>query len=131
MIAVIAQIDQKNQLLKKEWEKQKQAEELLIEQQLAGQNGEIKETDIPVNRFPEFVPEAPSQVEVTDTMLQILAMEREKNTIRFLVDQLSVPLNQVEQADAEMNRLKNDESYSRVDISLSDLYAETITKEMQ
>ena len=125
------QTDQKNQLLKKEWEKQKQAEKLLIEQQLAEQNGEIKETDIPVNRFPEFVPEAPGQVEVTDTMLQILAIEREKNTIRFLVDQLSVPLNQVEQADVEMNRLKNDESYSRVDISLSDLYAETITKEMQ
>ena len=98
---------------------------------MSEQNGEIKETDIPVNRFPEFVPEAPGQVEVTDTMLQILAMKREKNTIRFLVDQLSVPLNQVEQADVEMNRLKNDESYSRVDISLSDLYAETITKERQ
>ncbi len=97
---------------------------------MAEQNAEIKETDIPINRIPDFVPEAPRQVEVTDTMLQILAMEREKNIMSFLIDQLNVPIHQVEHADPDMNRIKDDESYSRVDISFSDLYSETILKEM-
>ena len=125
------QTDQKNKMLRQEWEKQKEAENKLIEQQLAEQNDEIKETDIPENKIPEFVPEAPRQVDVSDTMLQILAMEREKNTIGFLVDQLSVPASRVEHEDPEFNRVKNDESYSRADISLSDLYSENMNKEMQ
>ena len=125
------QTDQKNRMLRQEWEKQKKAENKLIEQQLAEQSDEIKETDIPENKIPEFVPEAPRQVNVSDTMLQILAMEREKNAIGFLVDQLSVPASRVEHEDPEFNRVKNDESYSRADISLSDLYSENMNKEMQ
>jgi len=124
------QTQQKNEVRRKEWEKQKAAEKERIEQQLADQDEEIKETDIPVNTIPEFVPEVPAQVKVTDTMLQILAVEREKNAVSFLVDQLSVPSNRAEQSNSGLSRVKDGENYSRVDISLTDLYAETINKEM-
>ncbi|MEE4167216.1 MAG: DUF748 domain-containing protein, partial [Desulfocapsaceae bacterium] len=124
------QTEQKNKLLKEEWEKKKQAEDTAIEQQLAAQNGEIKETDIPTNRIADFVPVAPRQVEVSETMLQILAMEREKNIMSFLINNLAVSPAQLEHTDPDLNRIKNDESYSRADISFSDLYSEIILKEI-
>ncbi len=124
------QTKQKNEMRRQEWEKQKAAELELIEQQLADQDGDIKETDIPINKISEFVPVAPRQVDVTDTMLQILAGEREKNAIGYLVDQLSVPANRVEPADSKINRVKDGERYSRADIALTDLYSETISKDM-
>ncbi len=124
------QTEQKNRLLREEWKKKKEAEETLIAEQLAEQNGEIKETDIPANRIADFVPALPRQVEVSDTMLQILAMEREKNIMSFLIDKLNVALPQLEHADPDLNRVKDEESYSRADISFSDLYSETILKEM-
>ena len=123
------QTEQKNRLLLQEWKNRKEAEDKLIAEKLAEQNAEIKETDIPADRIGEFVPVLPRQVEVNDTMLQILAMEREKNIISFLIDKLNVPLPQLEHADPDLNRIKNGESYSRADLSFSALYSDTALQE--
>ena len=117
------QTEQTNQALQEKWEAEVRAQEELIEQQLAAQNSDIKETDIPVNTIPEFVPVTPKPVEVTDSMLRVLAVEREKSVINYLVEKLAIPEDRIEQAHQGVNRIRDNAEFSRVDIRVSDLFA--------
>jgi|GEM_PF-666922 len=113
-------VDVENEKRALEWQKKQELEKMRL-RIWADVEGTIDEADIPVTDD-GFVPVSPQSVQVTNQVLNELAMKRQQAVVEYLIEQLSIAPERLVQAQNDNKGIISGGDSPRAVISLTDGY---------
>ncbi|MEJ2058058.1 MAG: DUF748 domain-containing protein, partial [Desulfofustis sp.] len=113
-------VDAENQKRRKAWQEEQELERMRLEMLMETQ-GQIDETDLPVDQ-PPFEPLLPQPVQVSGTALNELAQKRQQAVVDYLVEKLSIDPDRLVQAPITNGGIISGADSPRALITLTDGY---------